>query len=223
MQTVIRYKIREALRSVLPIAGIVFLLSVTFTPMDTGTFMLFLIGVLCLIAGLAVFTMGAEMSMQALGAKIGSTLMKSKKIWLIAFVSFIIGILITVSEPDLQILATQVSDVPNLVLILTVSVGVGIFLVIALLRIVFKINLSVLLTVFYAAAFIMCIFVPADFWAVAFDSGGVTTGPMTVPFIMALGAGVSASRRDGDSQDDSFGLVSLCSIGPILAVLILGI
>lgn len=191
--------------------------------MDTGTFMLFLIGVLCLIAGLAVFTMGAEMSMQALGAKIGSTLMKSKKIWLIAFVSFIIGILITVSEPDLQILATQVSDVPNLVLILTVSVGVGIFLVIALLRIVFKINLSVLLTVFYAAAFIMCIFVPADFWAVAFDSGGVTTGPMTVPFIMALGAGVSASRRDGDSQDDSFGLVSLCSIGPILAVLILGI
>ena len=186
--------------------------------------MLFLLGVLCLMVGLAVFTMGAEMSMQPLGAKIGSSLAKSSKIWLIAFVSFIIGILVTVSEPDLQILATQVSGLPSQYhLILTVSIGVGIFLAIAMLRIVFHINLAVLLMIFYAIAFALCLFISPDFWSVAFDSGGVTTGPMTVPFIMAIGAGVSGIRAGEDGHDDSFGLVALCSVGPILSVLILGI
>lgn len=223
METVIKNKLHESLFSILPIAAIVLLLGITVAPLTPSTFFLFLLGTLCLVVGLAVFTMGAEMSMQPLGAKIGSTLSKSKKIWLIALISFIIGILVTISEPDLQILAEQVSGVPNMVLILTVSLGVGVFLAIALLRIVFHVGLSLLLMIFYTIAFVLCIFITPDFWSVAFDSGGVTTGPMTVPFIMAIGAGVSGIRTGSGEHDDSFGLVALCSIGPILSVLILGI
>ncbi len=222
MKNLIKLKFHESLTSILPIAAIVMLLSVTITPLEPGTFLMFLLGVLCLIAGLAVFTMGAEMSMQTLGAKLGSSMASSGKIWLIALISFVIGILVTISEPDLQILADQVSGVPNMLLILTVSLGVGIFLAIAILRIVFRVNLALLLGIFYTIAFLLCFFVPQGFWSVSFDSGGVTTGPMTVPFIMAIGAGISRIRSD-DGQDDSFGLVALCSIGPILSVLILGI
>ncbi len=224
MQSFLKQKFHESLISIIPIAAIVLLLGITLAPMSPSTFFLFLLGVLCLIAGLAIFTMGAEMSMQPLGSKIGSWLAKTNKIWLITFLSFIIGILVTISEPDLQILAEQVSGVPNMVLILTVSVGVGIFLAVAMLRIVFNISLSLLLMIFYIIAFGLCFFISPDFWSVAFDSGGVTTGPMTVPFIMAIGAGVSGARARSDSEhDDSFGLVALCSIGPILSVLILGI
>ena len=223
MLTLIKSKLWESFQSILPIAVIVALLAITITPMTPATFLLFIFGVICLWFGLSLFTMGAEMSMQTIGSKIGSYLGKSGKIWLIALVSFIIGILVTISEPDLQILANQVSDVPNMVLILTVSAGVGIFLVIGMLRIAFHINLSVLLIGFYIIAFLVCIRVSPDFWALAFDSGGVTTGPMTVPFIMAIGAGVSSMRAGNDGHDDSFGLVSLCSIGPIIAVMILGI
>lgn len=213
----------ESLQSIWPIAAIVSLLAITISPMEPGTFLIFLIGVLCLIMGLSIFTIGAEMAMQPLGSKIGSSLAASNKIWLISLISLVIGIMVTISEPDLQILARQVTDIPNMVLILTVSVGVGIFLVIAMLRMIFHINLSILLLIFYICAFILCFFVPSDFWAMAFDSGGVTTGPMTVPFIMAIGAGVASKRMSKDGHDDSFGLVALCSIGPILAVLILGI
>jgi len=224
VESVFKSKFHESLTSILPIAAIVLLLGITIAPLSTSTFLLFLLGVLCLIVGLAIFTMGAEMSMQPLGNKIGSSLAKSKKVWLIAFVSFIIGILVTISEPDLQILAEQVAGVPNLVLILTVSLGVGIFLLIAMMRIIFHIPLSILLMIFYTIAVVLCVWIPSDFWSVAFDSGGVTTGPMTVPFIMSIGAGVAGARssRKGE-HDDSFGLVSLCSVGPIISVLILGL
>ena len=227
MENLIKLKFLESLKSIIPIAAIVMLLSITLTPMDPGTFLMFLLGVLCLIAGLAVFTMGAEMSMQTLGSKLGSSLASSGKVWLIALISFVIGILVTISEPDLQILADQVSDVDSMLLILTVSLGVGIFLAIAMLRIVFHISLSLLLGIFYIIAFALCFFVPTDFWSVAFDSGGVTTGPMTVPFIMAIGAGVSAMSAGEDGHDDSFGLVALCSIflslSPIIFVVLAAI
>lgn len=142
---------------------------------------------------------------------------------MIVFVSFLLGVIITISEPDLQVLANQVPNIPNAALIGTVALGVGIFLVIAMLRILFGISLNILLIGFYIVVFMLAMFVPKNFWAVAFDSGGVTTGPMTVPFIMALGVGVSAIRSDRHAGNDSFGLVALCSIGPILAVLVLGL
>ena len=216
-------KLIESLKSILPIALIVFALSVTITPIKTGDMLLFMIGIAFLVFGMSLFNMGAEMSMQPLGVKIGSTIASSGKIWLIAFISFVIGILVTISEPDLQILAEQVSEIENLVLILTVSVGVGIFLMIALLRIVFGISLNVILVVFYITAFAISFFLPEGFRPLAFDSGGVTTGPMTVPFIMSLGAGVSSARVNKGGRDDSFGITALCSVGPIIAVLVLGI
>ncbi len=132
------------------------------------------------------------------------------------------GVIITISEPDLQVLAEQVPSVPNYTLILTVAIGVGIFLALAIVRILLQISLSVILTVLYIALIIISFFVPSDFLAVAFDSGGVTTGPMTVPFIMAMGIGLASVRSDKNAASDSFGLVALSSIGPVLAVLILG-
>lgn len=219
----IKSKLSESLSSVLPIALIVLGLSITIVPISTGDMFLFLVGIVCLVFGMSLFTAGAEMSMQPLGSKIGSTIGATKKIWLIAFVSFIIGILVTISEPDLVILAEQVSGMENMILILTVSVGVGIFLAIAVMRIVFKWNLTAIMIVFYAIAFVLAFFVDDSFLSLAFDSGGVTTGPMTVPFIMSIGAGVSAAKLSGDDRDDSFGITGLCSIGPIISVLVLGI
>ena len=216
-------KILESAKSIMPIALIVFVLSISITPISTGYMILFLFGTAFLIFGMSLFNLGAEMSMQPLGTKIGSTIASSGKVWLIAFVSFVIGIIVTVSEPDLQILATQVSGVENFVLILTVSVGVGIFLAMALLRIVLGIDLAILLAIFYVAAIILSFFLPESFRPLAFDSGGVTTGPMTVPFIMSLGAGVSAARSNKEGASDSFGITAMCSIGPIIAVLVLGI
>lgn len=221
--SLIKDKIVESLKSVLPIALIVLGLSITIVPISTGDMFLFLVGVACLVFGMSLFTAGAEMSMQPLGSKIGSTVGGSRKIWLIAFISFIIGILVTISEPDLVILAEQVNGLENMILILTVSVGVGIFLAIAVLRIIFGWSLTIIMIVFYVTAFVLAFFVDPSFLSLAFDSGGVTTGPMTVPFIMSIGAGVSMSKRAGDDRGDSFGITGLCSIGPIIAVLTLGI
>ena len=219
----IKDKLVESLKSVLPIALIVFGLSITLVPISTGDMFLFLVGVVCLVFGMSLFTAGAEMSMQPLGSKIGSTVGGSKKIWLIAFISFIIGILVTISEPDLVILAEQVNGMENMILILTVSVGVGVFLLIAVMRILFNWNLTAIMIGFYSVAFLLAFFVDDSFLSLAFDSGGVTTGPMTVPFIMSIGAGVSMSRLSGDDRGDSFGITGLCSIGPIISVLTLGI
>lgn len=158
-----------------------------------------------------------------MGERVGGNLVKTKKLWFIIGTGFVLGMMITISEPDLQVLARQVPSVPNMVLILSVALGVGLFLAIALIRILVGFALAPLLILFYLLIFLLAMLAPADFLAVAFDSGGVTTGPMTVPFIMDLGVGISAIRNDRHVEDDSFGLVALCSIGPILAVLILSL
>ena len=219
----IKKKIIESFTSVFPIVAIVLALSMTLTPIDSGHMVLFLMGAVFLVFGMSLFTMGAEMSMQPLGVKIGTITAAKGGVWLLAFVSLIIGIVITISEPDLQILASQISEIPNMVLILAVSVGVGIFLAMALLRIVLGVDLAILLAVFYVIALVLSFFLPESFRPLAFDSGGVTTGPMTVPFIMSLGAGVSAARSNKEGASDSFGITAMCSIGPIIAVLVLGI
>lgn len=216
-------KIREAFSAVLPISAIVLLLSILIVPMSIGTFAMFLFGALMLIIGMGFFSLGADMAMIPMGESTGAELTKSNKLWFVALACFILGFIITIAEPDLQVLAAQVSCIPNHILIGTVAVGVGVFLVIAMLRIVFHVSLHKLLIVFYLFVFLLSVFVPKTFIAVAFDSGGVTTGPITVPFILAMGIGLAAMRRDKDSKDDSFGLVALCSIGPIIAVMLLGI
>ena len=215
-------KAHEAVWSVLPIMLIVLLLAFTIAPIPTGILAQFLLGGILVIGGMIFFTMGAELSMTPMGERVGGSLLRTKKLWVIVIVGFILGVIITISEPDLQVLAEQVSSVPNLVLIMSVALGVGVFLVAALLRILFGIALAPILFIFYTIIVILALFVPKNFLAVAFDSGGVTTGPMTVPFIMALGVGISAIRNDKHAENDSFGLVALCSIGPIIAVLTLG-
>lgn len=221
--TLLQDKFREALISVLPITAIVLLLCFTVAPIPNNMLVSFLTGAVMLIIGMAFFTLGADTAMTPIGNKVGSQITKSRKVWVIVFVSFLLGVIITISEPDLQVLANQVPTIPNAVLIGTVALGVGVFLVIAMLRILFGISLNILLIGFYIIVFGLAMLVPKNFWAVAFDSGGVTTGPMTVPFIMALGIGVSSIRSDRHAGNDSFGLVALCSIGPVLAVLVLGL
>lgn len=222
-QTKLKEKLKEALSAVLPIVCIVLLLSFTIAPIPTGILILFLFGAVLLIAGMMFFTLGAELSMTPVGEKVGARMAKTNRLWLTAALAFVLGFIITISEPDLQVLAEQVPAVPNLILILAVAVGVGLFLVVAVLRMLFSKSLNKLLIVFYVLVFAIAFFAPEDFLAVAFDSGGVTTGPMTVPFIMALGVGFAAVRSDKHAENDSFGLVALCSIGPILAVLLLGV
>lgn len=222
-KTVVLDKIKEAFSSVLPITIIVFVLCATITPMDSGLFLTFLFGALLTIIGIGLFTLGADAAMTPIGEYIGSTVMRSKKVWLIIPVFFVLGVLITISEPDLQVLAGQLSATVNTwVLLLTVGAGVGVFLVVAFLRIVLKIKLKYVLLVLYTAVFTLSFFVPETFVPLAFDSGGVTTGPMSVPFIIALGTGIAAMRNDNSAEEDSFGLTALCSVGPILAVMILG-
>ncbi len=219
----LKEKITESLQAVLPITLIVIAISVILVPIDIGAMAVFLIGAMLLVVGMGFFQLGAEMSMTPLGEGIGASMSHCRHVILIAAVGFVMGTIITMSEPDLQVLAEQVPAIPNMTLIVTVAVGVGIFLAIAILRILMQISLAAMLAFFYPVAIIASFFVPSSFIAVAFDSGGVTTGPMTVPFIMAMGVGLASVRSDKNAASDSFGLVALSSIGPILAVLLLGI
>ena len=222
-------KIKEALISALPITAIVYILSLTpifnFTGIELITFS---IGAVLLVLGIGLFNLGADIAMTPMGSHVGSGLSKQRKLGLLLAVCFVLGMLITIAEPDLQVLAKQVSAVMNgTVLIYAVGLGVGSFLIVAIMKIVFKRSLSQILMLFYmllfAVALILVVNGNGNLLPLAFDSGGVTTGPITVPFIMALGVGISSVLGDRRSKENSFGLVALCSVGPILAVLVLGI
>ena len=215
--------IAESLSSVLPITLIVLALSFTIIPVSITTLLLFIMGAAMLIVGMGLFNLGVETAMSPMGEMIGTRLTKFKKPALIACCFFLIGVIVTVAEPDLQVLASQMAAVPDPVIILTVALGVGIFLALAFLRVLFQIPLAPMLIVCYLIVFLLAFFVPGEFLPAAFDSGGVTTGPITVPFILALGVGITAIRVDSAAEDDSFGLVALASIGPILSMMILGL
>lgn len=222
MNPKLREKTMESLSAVLPITGIVLLISIFLVPMELGSLVMFVVGAIMLILGMGFFQLGAEMSMTPIGEGIGVQISKTRKVLVVLLIGFVMGAIITISEPDLQVLAEQVPSVPNRVLILTVAVGVGLFLALAIVRIKFQIDLSKMLIILYGLLIGASFLVPKEFMAVAFDSGGVTTGPMTVPFIMTMGIGLASRRTDKNSASDSFGLVALSSIGPILAVLVLG-
>lgn len=214
--------IKESAQSVLPITFIVILLHVTIASMPISTLVMFLVGSVLLIVGMSIFAIGADMSIMPMGDLIGSKLVELRNLALFIVASFILGVFVTVAEPDLQVLAKQVPAVPDITLVLFVAFGVGFFLVLALLRVLFQLSLRTLLLIAYGAVFLIAAFTSQDYLAVAFDSGGVTTGPITVPFILALGSGVSAVRSSKSAEEDSFGLCGICSIGPVIAVLIMG-
>lgn len=216
-----RDKLLESAKSVLPIIAIVAVLSFTAVPVTTDLMLAFLLGSVMVVLGMALFTLGSEASLTAIGSKMGSVLTRSRNLPLILALSFALGIFVTVAEPDLQVLADTVPHINTLVLIVTVGVGVGLFLALSMLRMLFGWKLRHLLLLCYGLIFILAAFSPGNQVAVAFDSGGVTTGPMTVPFILAFGVGISYIRSDSRAESDSFGLVALCSVGPVLSVLIL--
>ncbi len=215
-------KIKEALKSVVPIFSIVLVLCLFVVPVQTDLVLCFVLGAAMLILGMGLFTLGAEVSMTPIGNKIGTAMTKTKNLPLILIISFFLGFAVTVAEPDLQVLAETVPHIDTTVLVLTVGVGVGLFLSICMLRILTGFKFRWILIISYVVVFALAAFTERNFLSIAFDAGGVTTGPMTVPFILAMGIGVSNIRSDKKAQADSFGLVSLCSVGPILAVLILG-
>ena len=221
-KTAIVEKLLESLRSTLPIIVIVTMLCLTIAPLQTDLLLSFLLGSVLLIVGMGLFSLGAEISMTPIGSKIGTSLTRSRNLPLILSVSFLLGFAVTVAEPDLQVLAETVPHIDKTVLLIAVGVGVGFFLSLCMLRILTGMRLRWLLIGSYALVFLLAAFADKSFLSVAFDSGGVTTGPMTVPFILAMGVGVSNTRSDDHAESDSFGLVALSSIGPILAVLILG-
>ena len=229
MHKILLLKCKEALISVLPVTVIVLLLNLTPLVTVSGLEMtVFLLCALFLVLGIGLFNLGADIAMTPMGVQVGAGLSKSRNVGLLLSVSFLLGVLITVAEPDLSVLAAQVSAVVNgTALIVAVGVGVGLFLVLAILRIVTKTGLSKILMVFYMLVFALAALMlergNGGFLALAFDSGGVTTGPITVPFIMALGTGIAATLGGKDAGENSFGLVALCSIGPVLAVMTLGL
>lgn len=212
----------ESVRSILPIEVLVLLLSVSISPVSSGVMVLYIFGTVMLLFGMCFFSVGANLSMQPLGEGIGTLLGHSKHPVLSLIFCFVLGVCVTVAEPDLQVLANQIPSVPNLVLILAVGVGVGLFLAVAMLRLRKKYSLNRLLLLFYGIVLLIACFAPGSFLPAAFDAGGVTTGPITVPFIMTLGAGLATMSED-KTGENSFGLVALCSIGPILSVLILSL
>ena len=228
-------KLKESLISVLPVTVIVLIISFTplvdLQPVET---IAFAVSAVLLILGIGLFNLGADLAMTPMGGHVGSGLTKSKKVGILLSVCFIMGLLITVAEPDLSVLADQVKDimpgegeVSKWLLIITVGLGVGIFLVVAILKIIFRKDLSALLMFFYLMLFAVCAIMASPeigkstLFPLAFDSGGVTTGPITVPFIMALGVGISSTIGGKSSNENSFGLIALCSIGPIIAVMLL--
>ena len=222
-------KIKEALISALPITAIVYILALTpLVQLSMTEIITFSISAVMLVLGIGLFNLGADIAMTPMGTHVGSGLSKQRKLGLLLAVCFAMGMLITVAEPDLQVLADQVGSVMDgNMLIYAVGFGVGAFLMIAILRIVFRKTLANILMLFYMLLFALALMLTVSgktsLLPMAFDSGGVTTGPITVPFIMALGVGVSSVLGDRRSQDNSFGLVALCSVGPILAVLLLGL
>ena len=229
MLKILLTKLKEAAVSVFPVTAIVVLLNITPLVNFTGTeTLVFLLCACALVLGIALFNLGADMAMTPMGEQVGSGLPKSGKFKLLFVICFIMGLFVTIAEPDLSVLASQVKDLINgTTLIVTIGVGVGLFLVLGVARVVFRLHLAHLMTFFYmllfALASLMLVQGKTAFLPLAFDSGGVTTGPITVPFIMALGLGVSTVLGDRHDKESSFGFIALCSIGPILAVMALGL
>ncbi|MDV2683567.1 DUF1538 domain-containing protein [Alkalihalophilus lindianensis] len=220
--------IKEVFFAVLPITAVVIILQFTLIGLPMEMFFQFLIGVVMVSVGLILFLIGVHVGLLPVGEMIGSTLPKSKKVWLIIVVGFILGFVVTVAEPDVRVLAQQIDDVSGgeisqMVLIYAVALGVGIFVALAMMRIIYNIQLKWLLLGGYSVVFMLAMFTPDTFIPISYDAGGVTTGPMTVPFILALGVGVASVLKGKTSSSDSFGLVALASIGPIIAVQILGV
>lgn len=224
----IKDTLKEVIYSIMPLTLVIIIMQFTIISMPMELFGQFLIGLAMVILGLTLFLLGVNLGFLPVGEIIGASLPRLGKVWLVVLFGFILGFVVTVAEPDVRVLATQVDmvssgAVPSNILIYTVALGVAIFVGLAMLRIILNIPITYLLIGGYALVFLLSFFSPSAFVPVSFDSGGVTTGPMTVPFILALGVGVASVLGGKSDTSNGFGLVALASIGPILSVLILGV
>lgn len=225
----LKQKLKETISSVAPIMAIVLILGLTIAPMTAEQIFRFITGGILVIIGLTLFLSGVDMGILPIGERSGAALTSKRNLPLLLAASFFIGFMITIAEPDVQVLADQVRGIdPNVSkwgLIIMIAAGVGLFVMLGILRTILSIPLKIILILSYVVVFALAFFTPAEFQGVAFDSGGATTGPMTVPFIMALGMGVAAVRaaKANSSSDDSFGLTGIASVGPVFAVCLYGI
>jgi hypothetical protein len=220
--------VREVVYAVLPITAVVLVLQFTLIWLPLEVFFQFLVGVVLVSAGLILFLFGVHHGMLPVGEYIGAALPKTGKLWLVVVFGILLGFVVTIAEPDVRVLATQVDfvsggAVSKNLLIFAVALGVAIFVGLAMLRMIMGIPIIYILVVGYGLIFALAAFTPPHFVPISFDAGGVTTGPMTVPFILALGVGVASVLGGKSASRDGFGLVALASIGPVLAVLLLGV
>ncbi|WP_028306772.1 DUF1538 domain-containing protein [Desulfitibacter alkalitolerans] len=224
----IKDTIHEVIFAVLPVAVVVFILQFTLIWLPMEIFLQFLVGLVMVTVGLILFFVGVHIGLLPIGEMIGSALPNTGKAYLVVLFGFLMGFVVTVAEPDVRVLATQIDlvsqgEISKNLLIFVVALGVAIFVGLAMLRIILNIPINYILVIGYGSIFILAAFTPPHFIPISFDAGGVTTGPMTVPFILALGVGVARVLGGQSASADGFGLVALASIGPVLAVMLLGV
>ena len=224
----IKHSLYEVLVSVLPMAVLIIFLGVLVVPFPPGMMFQFIGGTIIMMAGLVLFLVGSDLSMREVGEQVGSYMVRRRNLSIFVGLAFIIGVVITIAEPDVQVLATQVESLTNgeigkMLLTVVVGLGVGILLTIALVRLLVKVKLLYVLFAGYVLAFILAYFTNPSLAPIAFDSGGVTTGPLTVPFLLAIGSGVTSTIRPDKNDTQSFGIVGVASLGSIISVLILGV
>lgn len=219
----------DVIKSVLPLTVVMFLLQVFLLDVSLDGFMIFSFGVLTTMIGFALFLIGVENSLITLGELTGKKIMEKSKLWFILAFCITIGFAVTVAEPGVQLLSSQLDSISGgtfinkYVLIIVISLGVGIYLGLSAVRFVYGISLRKILIISYIIVFILVFISPKEFLAIAFDAGGATTGPTAVPFILALGIGMASIKGTKQQTEESFGYIGLASVGPILAVLILGV
>ena len=224
----------ETFLTSLPLLAIFIIVCVFVAPLQSAfDYVRLAVGYIGVIIGQSLFLVGLEASVLPIGKEIGASLVKLKKLIFIIFFGVMFGFFATVAEPAMWVLARQtnliVEAIHVTVFVLVMGAGIGIFVGLALYRLVRNISIKAMLFVLYAAIFAMVIFVPPEFIALAFDGSGVTTGDISVPFVLALGLGVSAALRKGAAQlgenayDDSFGIIGIASAGPIITVFLYGI
>ncbi len=219
-------KLKSAGLSVLPLVGFVLLVHFTMYKFSSSLLINFFIGCAVLIVGQVIFLTGIDNSIVPMGQFVGNSVTDQKKFYIFVIFGFIFGVLTTVAEPDLQVLAGKINasgfGIPKMLVLIGAGVGVGALISIGLIRIVTKHSLGLILFILYGIIAVLGIFVSEKGFAMCLDAGACTTGVVTSPFLLALGIGVSkmVSANGSSSDEENFGLIALSSAGPIIVMLV---
>jgi hypothetical protein len=226
--TLIQEKMKEIV-SIIPISLVILILNFTITPLSQRVLIQFIIGIVFLVIGLPIFLLGIDIAISSIGDHISEALVKSNKLWLVLIGGGFLGFIVTIAEPDLQILASQVNLITSghfnsQLMVVLVSLGMGALVLVGLFKIIKNISLKWLMAAIYLLILILGLFTQPDFLAIAFDASGCTTGSISVPFILALSTGISSMTRSNEKEEnDGFGILGVASTGAIIAVLLQGL